>query len=654
MRTVIPFNTGWTFLKKDVGFKEAEKVPGESVTLPHTWNGSDGQDGQNDYYRGTCFYVKHFPKPSLNEGEQVFIEFKGVNERADVYLNGQLIVSHVGGYSAFRGELTPALKETNCLVVAVSNSPREDSYPQAADFTFYGGIYRDVNLIIVPATHFDLVTSGSLGIQTDAWIQEEEGRCRIEAFPVPLTEMTVRIEDEEHKTVASGKGGDTLVIPKVHRWDGIHGPYLYTVIASLSKEGILQDEVRTEIGFRSIRLDSRQGFFLNDRPYPLKGVSRHQDRPIKGNAISQKDQEEDIALIQEMGANAVRLAHYQQDDYFYSLCDHAGIIVWSEIPYLSYHRKEADGNALLQMEELLRQTNSHPAIVFRCLSNEITIGKTGKDCLDEHKKLAERVRKEDPRRLSVIADYVTCRLNHPLNAVPDAVGFNYYFGWYTPFAFLTGLRLDLFHILFPKRPVGLSEYGAEGMPNLHSRHPRRLDNSEEYQACYHEKLLKILNRRKYLWGSFAWNMFDFGSDGRNQGGDPGKNHKGLITFDRKTKKDAFYLYQAYWTSKPFVHLCSQRYVYRSGRSTLIKVYSNQAEVALLVNGKKVASRKGERIFRFKVPPEEKMEIIALSGYYQDRMTIFKVSKEDSSYRCPKSNPYSWEKKKGRQQKKESR
>jgi beta-galactosidase len=643
MRTVIPFNSDWTFLRGNVGFSAAETEKGEEISLPHTWNGTDGQDGGGDYYRGTCFYVKRFRRPAMAEGEKLFVEFQGVNDCAEVTLNRQKIVSHFGGYSAFRGELTPALQEDNLLIVRVSNEPRPDIYPQKADFTFYGGIYRDVRLILVPALHFDLLSFGGIGIQADALLEGKDGICRIRASSVSGGEIRIRLEDEEHHPVASGVLGEELRIQDVHRWNGIEDPYLYTVIATLFQDGILQDEVRTEIGFRTFRIDPKKGFFLNEKPYPLRGVSRHQDRPLKGNAISRQDEEEDRTLLREIGANAVRLAHYQQDDFFYSLCDHEGLIVWSEIPYLSEHREEADANAIQQMKELIVQTYHHPSIVFRCLSNEITMKKAGKDRLKEHQRLADLVRQEDPTRLSVIACYASCSDFNRLNFIPDALAFNFYFGWYFPGTFLTALRLDLFHFLFPSHPVGLSEYGAEGMTTLHSRSPKRLDESEEYQAEYHEKLLKIIVKRKYLWGTFAWNLCDFGSDSRNEGGDPGKNHKGLVTFDRKTKKDAFYLYQAYWTERPFLHLCSKRFAYRTGKKTVIKVYTNQKEVTLSINGKKAETRKGEKVFSFRVPLLDRMDIKVNAGGLKDGMTVFKVSKPEPSYRCRESDPYSWEK-----------
>jgi beta-galactosidase len=643
MRKIINFNPEWTFIKKNVGFEEAAKTEGEKINLPHTWNGTDGQDGGGDYYRGDCFYVKKFTKPDLKIGEKAFIEFNGVNDEGEVYLNGVKIAQHLGGYATFRAELTPFLQEENTLVVRVSNKEKKNVYPQKADFTFYGGIYRDVNLIIVPSVHFDLLFLGGPGIRVDSTVQDKEGRCTIEAFPVNGGEVRVHLEDKEHKIVGEAKNKEEMIIKDVHLWDGVKDPYLYTAVAKLYLDGAEQDEVRAQIGFRFFAVDGKKGFFLNGRPYPLRGVSRHQDRPLKGNALAKEDHEEDMKLIREIGANTIRLAHYQHDEYFYTLCDQYGLVIWSEIPYISEHQDQADSNAVQQMKELIVQTYNHTSIVFRGLSNEITMKKAGKDRLKEHIILNDLVHKEDPHRLTTLASFAACSDFNKLNFIPDVFSYNFYFGWYVPGTFLNCVRLDFFHLLFPKHPVGLSEYGAEGMPNLHSEKPKRFDNTEEYQALYHEKMLKIISKRDYLWGTHVWNMFDFGADGRNQGGDPGKNHKGLITFDRKTKKDAFYIYKAYWSADPFVHLCSKRFINRCGKKTKIKVYSNQKEVTLFLNGEKVSSLKGEKVFIFSLPLKGKMDIKAVSGSCSDQMTILQVQSKDNSYICPKSNSYSWEK-----------
>jgi beta-galactosidase len=647
MRQTLNFNENWSFIKKDVGFEEASKTAGEPITLPHTWNGLDGQDGGGDYYRGTCFYVKRFLKPEFKDGQQAFLEFRGVNAEAEVRLNGQQICTHRGGYSAFRGEITPYLKENNTLIVSVSNQETEEVYPQKADFTFYGGIYRDVSLIITEACHFDLLHLADAGFRAEASVRGLDGILTVTASPIGGGEIKAYVLDQAGKTVTVGQLGAELRIESVHLWDGVKDPYLYKVRLVLSENGEEKDTVETAIGFRSFSVDPQKGFILNGRPYPLRGVSRHQDRPGKGNALAQADHEEDIRLILESGANTVRLAHYQHDDYFYTLCDEKGLIVWSEIPYISRHMEPADGNAVSQMEELISQTYHHPSICFRGLSNEITISHASADRMAFHKKLNELVHREDPSRLTTLASYMGIGDLNRLNFLTDVFSFNLYYGWYIPGTFLNSVRFSIFHFFHPHRPVGLSEYGAEGMANLHSAHPRRFDNSEEYQALYHEKMLKIISKRPYLWATHLWNMFDFGADGRNQGGEAGRNHKGLVTFDRQTKKDAFYIYKAYWSDEPFLHLCSQRFINRTGNKTLVKVYSNQPEVSLLVNGKLFKAKRGDKIFKFIIPLEAETVVQAVSGTLQEEMTIRKVQQKDPSYLCPKSNSYSWEKKKAK-------
>jgi len=645
MRQIININRDWFFLKSESSLEKAVSLQGTKVTLPHSWNGEDGQDGGGDYLRTTCLYSREFAKPQLQEGEEVYVEFQGVNSECEVFFNGHYLGRHEGGYSLFRFPLTAHLKDKNLLVVRVTNAPNSHVYPQTADFTFYGGIYRDVNLIIVSKSHFDLDYFGSLGFKVDPLIEKGKGACHIESFIKGEGEVQTSLYDAKNHLVTSGKGNETLFLEHPHLWNGKKDPYLYRAVASLYVGNDKVDEVSSLIGFRTFSVDPKKGFILNDAPYPLRGVSRHQDRPHKGNAISKEDQEKDIALINEIGATTIRLAHYEHSLYFYELCDKAGLVVWSEIPYISRHMELADENAYQQMKELIVQTYNNPSICFRGLSNEITMKKAGKDRYEEHLKLNSLCHVMDPHRLTTMAAFVMIGDTNKLNFISDVVSYNLYYGWYAPFTWLNSVRFGLFHFFFPKRPIGLSEYGAEAMTTLHSEHPKRFDNSEEYQAIYHEKLAKIIAKRPYLWATHVWNMFDFGADGRNQGGDPGKNHKGLVSFDRATKKDAFYLYKAYWSDAPFVHLCGQRFINRTGRKSKVKVYSNQSEVALYVNGTLFQKKKGNKVFVFSLPLKDAMELRAVSGSYEDTSKICHVEKKDPAYISHEGNSYSWEKKK---------
>lgn len=646
MRQVLGFNENWKFSKEDIQADEINGKEFESITIPHTWNALDGQDGGGDYFRGVTTYVKEFAKPDVPDGSVVYLEFKGVNDTATVIINGVEVAHHEGGYSAFRANITEHLKDINVLVVKVSNAPNSKIYPQRADFTFYGGIYRNVNLIIANKAHFDLDFFASKGFKVDTKVEKEEGIAVITGYPVGSDDVRVRIEDDKGNKVVEGKAGEELRIPNVHLWDGLKDPYCYVAYATLYVNGEPVDEVSDRIGFRSFSIDVKTGFYLNGKNYPLRGVSRHQDRLGIGNALTTKEHDEDMAIIKEMGANTIRLAHYQHDDYFYDLCDINGMVTWSEIPYISEHKDEADENCMQQMKELVYQTYNHPSIFFRCLSNEITMKKAGKDRLEQHKRLNAFVHEADPSRMTVDAGFAAIGDNNPLNFVPDVFSFNFYFGWYVPGTLLNNIRFGWFRFLHPKRPFGLSEYGAEGMPNLHSEHPKRFDNTEEYQAILHEKMLKIFAKRPYLWATHVWNMFDFGADARNQGGDPGKNHKGLVTFDRKIKKDAFYIYKAYLSKDPFVHLCSQRFINRTGSKTLIKAYSNQGKVDFYLNDKLFKSVTGDKIFKVTMPLTDGMKVKVVSNDMSEEMVIRKVAQMDQDYVLKKGgNSYSWEKKK---------
>ncbi len=620
----------WTFCKPG--------DPPARVSLPHTWNGRDGQDGGNDYWRGTCTYQKTFPLPDFDPAaQQVYLEFAGVNERALVFVNGQKVCRHGGGYAAFRAEITPFLQAENTLTVKVNNGASDRVYPQKADFTFCGGIYREVSLLIVNRAHFDLDFYGGIGLKITPALEGATGKLNVRSWHTG-EDGTVRIclTDASGQVTAQADGEDVdLTVPRVHRWDGVKDPYLYTVTASLLVDGAVADTVSRRIGFRTFRITAKEGFLLNGRPYPLHGVSRHQDRPDKGYAVTRADQEEDLDLICEMGANAVRTAHYQQDPYFYDLCDERGLMVWTEIPYISAHMPRGRDNTISQMTELIVQNEHHPCIFCWGIANEITI--RGGDRayensrLDNLRQLRALCRRMDQTRPAVMACYAALSPFSRTSRVPDEAGWNLYLGWYTPGLWLNDVWLYLFHRLFPHRPVAFSEYGCEGMPNLHSAHPKRGDQTEEYQAAYHEFMLGCFRRHPWLWGTFVWNMFDFASDARDEGGEPGKNHKGLVTFDRQTKKDAFYLYKACWSEEPFVHICGRRRENREEKVTEVKVYSNQPQVKLLVNGRDFAVKSGRNVFCFRIPLTGTVKVTAAAGTVMDSAVFTKVKAPDSKY-----------------------
>ena len=636
MREIVNLNQDWHFTGQD-----GKEI---SVNVPHTWNNFDGQDGGNDYYRGTCHYRKNFAKPAFQAGEdRIYLEFRGVNASADVELNGKKVCHHDGGYSTFRADITDLLAEENDLRVAVDNSKNDTVYPQVADFTFYGGIYRDVLLVKVNKDHFEMDHWGGEGLKITPTVDGKDGKVRVESFhSAEGAQVCVELLDAEGKTVASGTGADlTLTISQVHLWDGLKDPYLYTAVARLERDGVVKDEVRARFGVRTFRMDPDKGFFLNGRSYPLRGVCRHQDRRDMGNAISEAEHREDMDLIREIGANTIRLAHYQHDQLFYDLCDEYGMVVWAEIPYISSHMNNGRQNTFDQMQELIVQNYNHPSIVTWGLSNEITISTKDKaDMLDNHRKLNDFCHKMDPTRPTTLACYAMCGPFNKVAHISDIVSWNLYLGWYVPGLKLNDLWMSFFHWKYPKRCLGYSEYGAEAMTNLHSSKPKRGDHTEEYQAIYHEYMLECFERHPFLWATHVWNMYDFAADARDQGGEPGMNHKGLVTFDRKIKKDSFYIYKAWWSDEPFVHLCGSRYVDRPEEVTEVKVYSNQPKVALYHNGKLVGEQTGKRIFKFRVTLEGENNLEAVAGDCRDTSFIRKVDAPNPAYTLQKGKSMS--------------
>ena len=626
MRYITNFNSDWEFsLHSDDNW--------EKVTLPHTWNNLDGQDGGNDYYRGKCTYRKTILKKDLPLGEEHYLEINGANLSSVVYLNGEKLKSHDGGYSTYRVRLKD-LRDENTLEVTVDNSPSDRVYPQTADFTFYGGLYRDVRLISLPSSHFSLENLGTPGIKATP---DVKGTLDVEVeVDGDYDSILYTLLDREGRVVAEENSRETKVtlsVPSPHLWNGRKDPYLYYIKAELLKGEERLDEVGSEIGFRSFRIDPERGFILNGEEYPLRGVSRHQDRKDKGNAISKEDHEEDMALIMEVGANTIRLAHYQHDQYFYHLCDKNGIVVWAEIPYISQHMSQGRENTISQMKELITQNYNHPSIVVWGLSNEITMGNPkDPDMLENHRILNDLCHTMDKTRLTTSAMLTVCGIDEEIVHISDVVSYNHYFGWYGGEVSMNGPWFDAFHKKYPNKPIGCSEYGCEAL-NWHTSRPMQGDYTEEYQAYYHEEMIKQFFSRKYLWATHVWNMFDFGADARAEGGENGQNHKGLVTIDRKYKKDAFYAYKAWLSEEKFIHIASKRYVDRTEDITNVTVYSNLPEITLFLNGEKFETKTAEdHFFKFQVPNKGRTIIEAVYGDYRDKSEINKVDVFNESYR----------------------
>ena len=643
MSKKINWNESWLFTKDASLVQDNKAVCAdgwESVNLPHTWNGKDGQDGGSDYYRSTCWYTKKLCKCLYEGAEEVYIEFEGANSSADVYVNGTLAVHHDGGYSTFRANITELLTEETEIVVAVDNAPNDRVYPQMADFTFYGGIYRNVNILCVPKARFDLDYFGGPGLVVTPVVEGADAKVDVTAYFTGLkggetVKFTIKDGNSviAESAVCAADGKAAFVIENAHLWNGRKDPFLYTLEAQLLDGEEELDSRSVRFGCRYFEIDPNRGFILNGKEYPLRGVSRHQDRPEIGNALLPEHHKEDLDLIYEVGATTIRLAHYQHNQYFYDLCDEMGFVLWAEIPYISSHMPGGRENTVSQMTELIVQNYNHPSIFVWGLSNEITMrGAEDPDLLENHRILNDLCHEMDKTRLTTMAIVSMCPMDGEYVTIPDTVSWNHYFGWYGGDTSMNGPWMDKFHEMHPNLPVGMSEYGCEAL-NWHTSDPQQGDYTEEYQAYYHEELIKQLFTRPYIWATHVWNMFDFAADARSEGGEDGMNHKGLVTFDRKYKKDSFYAYKAWLSDEPFVHICGKRYVDRVEDVTRVTVYSNQPEVELFANGVSLGKQTSDvHFFYFDVPNAGTTELAAKAGDCEDQSKIVKVDKFNDAYR----------------------
>lgn len=619
MRQVIVFNENWTFTK-----------PGNApipVRLPHTWNAQDGQDGGNDYWRGTAVYEKEFFRPDWF-GE-IVLEFAGAAMSADVFVNGAQLAHHDGGYSTFRVNITDALVPgNNKVTVSVDNSENDRVYPQKADFTFYGGLYRDVQLLLLPPEHFEVCKDGTPGIKVTPVVKGSAAEVTVETWQNGEGTVSFRFGDEVYTAESrNGHASVTFPIENVHLWDGVNDPYLYSIEAQFG-----EDVIAARFGCRSFSFDPEKGFLLNGHSYPLRGVSRHQDFLGVGNAITLQEQTLDMELIREIGANTIRLAHYQHAQEFYDLCDEYGMIVWAEIPYITEHMPNGRQNTLDQMRELITQCYNHPSIVCWGLSNEVAVHGITEDLMQNHILLNDLCHEMDKTRPTTMAHPFMLEHESPLIQIPDIGSYNLYFGWYMGTLEQNDSFFDEYHEKYPKRIMGFSEYGADANVRFQTAHPEQGDYSEQYQCLYHESLLGTIRRHPWMWATHLWNMFDFAADGRDEGGAHGLNQKGLVTFDRKIKKDAFYLYKATWNKEePFVHICGRRYIDRTEQETEVRVYSNQHQVTLMVDGQKVDELEGETVFVFKLPISGRHTVKAVADSCQDEITVCKVDRPNKAY-----------------------
>lgn len=615
---------GWSFIQGDpTGAEKIEfQAEGQTVvTLPHCWGWEQAQRGEK-YLQGPGWYRRVLDLGSPQKDRRYFIKFEAAGSVADVYLNGKWLGQHRGAFGAFCFELTANLSAsgTNLLAVRVSNAPEPDVAPLSGDFPVYGGLYRPVHLMVASAQHFVLTDHGSPGV---AWLQTSVSAKRavldvtahISNGSKKMQSLTLvaRVLDAQGSEVMN-KTTDIVLQPLAtepfnvqteladpHLWNGRKDPYLYRAIMELRAGGEVIDSVEQPLGLRSFYVDPDKGFFLNDQPYHLHGVNRHQDRQDKGWAISEADMDEDMALLKELGVTAVRCCHYQHSDFFYSLCDKAGILVWAEIPQVDKINGDAKfgETSQSQLRDLIRQNINHPSIFTWSLFNELRPN-NGRNA-DPHRELQDLkivANGEDPTRPATAA---TCTTNLPqMNKIPDLLGWNVYYGWYGDWGPLSDYDPMRAMYRYTSRHGGyaVSEYGAGANVMQHEENPRKPKNDgqwhpEEYQAIYHEAAWPQLKAAPYVWGTFIWNFADFASYWRHEGGIPGRNDKGLLTFDRKIKKDAFYYYKVNWSDEPTVYITSRRFAERTNAVTDVKIYSNASESELTINGVSQGMRKND-------------------------------------------------------------
>ena len=609
-RQDILLNNDWNFRFSH----QVQKGTGVRVDLPHTWNAQDALSGKIDYKRGIGNYEKNlFIRPEW-KGKRLFIRFEGVNNIADVFINRRHIGEHRGGYGAFIFEITGKVEygKENSILVRVNNGEQLDIMPLVGDFNFYGGIYRDVHLLITDETCISPLDYASPGVRL---IQDSVSHryAKVRAI-VDLSngssgnqevELNVRLLDGQRvvkegtkKVNLSGNAAMqqefTFEIDQPHLWNGRQDPFLYQAEVTLFRNGQMVDRVTQPLGLRFYRIDPDKGFFLNGKHLPLQGVCRHQDRSEVGNALRPQHHEEDVALMLEMGVNAVRLAHYPQATYFYDLMDKNGIIVWAEIPFVGpggYNDKgfvdlpAFRANGKEQLKELIRQHYNHPSICVWGLFNELT--ELGDNPVEYIKELNVLAHQEDPTRLTTSAS----NQMGDLNFITDAIAWNRYDGWYGGTPADLGKWLDRMHKDHPEICIAISEYGA-GASIYHQQDslvktvPTSWWHPENWQTYYHIENWKTISSRPYVWGSFVWNMFDFGAAHRTEGDRPGINDKGLVTFDRKVRKDAFYFYKANWNrEEPMLYLTGKRNTVRTQRLQTITAFTNLSGAELFVNGK---------------------------------------------------------------------
>ena len=593
----------------------------QSVTIPHTWTHADDEAGaqaKTHNTRGPGWYRGSLELPQGSPGERTFLRFEAASLVADVYLNGTRLGQHRGGFTAFTFEITDAMKSgANLLAVRVDNTHFADIAPLSGDFTVFGGLYRPVRLLRTGPLCISPLVHGGSGIRIrQSAVSRERANITVTTslsnknFGLKSFTLRTSILDAAGMSIAvkesqleanADSAEESLMVVSPHLWDGIADPYLYSVMVEVIVDGKVTDCVTQPLGLRFSHFDKDTGFSLNGHAYRIHGVCRHQDHGGSGWALSQQDQDEDMAILRDLGANAVRLAHYPQSDYFLQLCDRHGILAWCEIPLVDVLGKseEFTANATVQLEEMIAQLGNHPSIMAWGLWNELQGGAPALPVIAKLNELAHRL---DPTRPTTAASFAGSEKWCPdAAALTDLLAINTYQGWYRGTPDGMNDALDKFRKYAPNQALAVSEYGAGASIRQHQQgmttapKPRGPWHPEEWQAIVHEAHWKAIERRPFVWGSFVWVLSDFASAGRHEGDQPGINDKGLVTRDRKVKKDAFYFYKATWSTEPIVYITSRRDAVRREARTPLKVYSNADHVKVTLNGRELPPAQHEGV-----------------------------------------------------------
>lgn len=616
-RKVESFNSGWSFKKAPAEKELAVNAPKwdkgwSEVEIPHTWNAKDMQVQANSFYEGAAYYKKQYFFPAELKDKRVFLRFEGVGSCAEVFVNGMLATSHKGGYSAFACEISPLLKvgEENEIIVKADNKSRPDVIPVNHNlFGVYGGIYRPVWLIVTEPYNISVTDCASPGVYvTQKNVSKKQADVKVKVKldngtlqPVPVT-LQNTIYDQEGKQVAthsqsfelSAQGEQayesSFTIKKPTLWQGRENPYLYKVVSRLIKDGQVIDEMVQPLGLRKYEIVAGKGFYLNGEKYPMYGVTRHQDWWGLGSALKNENHDFDLATIMDVGATTVRFAHYQQSDYLYSRCDSLGLIIWAEIPFVNRVTGQEAENCRNQLREMIRQSFNHPSIYVWGLHNEVY--QPHQYTKELTQSLHDLAKTEDPDRYTVSVNGYG-HMEHPVNLVADIQGMNRYFGWYEKKIQDIKPWVENLEKEYPHQKLMLTEYGADANLNHQTEYLGDALNwtkefyPETFATKTHEYQWSVIAAHPYIIASYLWNTFDFCAPMWVRGGVPARNMKGLVTFDRKIKKDSYFWYKANWSKEPVLYLTQRRNWDREKKETSVTVYSNIGTPKVYLNGKEL-------------------------------------------------------------------